>query len=193
MPTSTDGACSIHSVWGDWVEGALFKSDARSFLRDTFGPTAEDFKTNLGSPELLADLEVALWDLLLPIAKQTVNFGDDSHLGDKEARHVWNTLLRQYPGVAARCLQAGCADEECFRKYRACKDKIIQEFASVCIAGLRSNFIMPLMCSLGMLDKYTTEESFDFVGDKRLSNFDALFMQTAGAHEGKRLLWKKLV
>ena len=92
MRTSADGACSIHAVWGDWVEGSLFKRNARGFLSTTFGPTSTDFRKKLASSELLAELEIALWDLLSPIAKQSINEGADTHLRDKEAYYVWNIL-----------------------------------------------------------------------------------------------------
>ena len=102
---------------------------------------------------MLAELEIALWDLLSPIAKQCVNEGADTHLRDKEAYYVWNILHHKYPAIAARCVHAARADAECFQKFRECKDRIITEFASLCIADLRSTFIKPLMGSLGMLDK----------------------------------------
>ena len=34
VETAGDGACAIHSVWGDMEHGRLFKEDARSMLRD---------------------------------------------------------------------------------------------------------------------------------------------------------------
>ena len=71
MNTAGDGACSIHSVWGDWENGELFMRNARSFPSDAFGPTAERFRPSLKSDELMAELEVALWVLLAPIAKQS--------------------------------------------------------------------------------------------------------------------------
>ena len=40
--TIGDGACGIHSVWGNFVNDTLYKLDAREFLRAGFGPTAED-------------------------------------------------------------------------------------------------------------------------------------------------------
>ena len=58
ITTTADGACSIHSVWGDLVGGELFKRNARSFLREAFGPTAERLKYKLSSQELLGDMEV---------------------------------------------------------------------------------------------------------------------------------------
>ena len=41
--TVADGACAIHSVWGEWSKGRLFKADARKFLGAAFGSTAQFF------------------------------------------------------------------------------------------------------------------------------------------------------
>ena len=68
--TTGDGACAIHSVWGDSLEGMLFKADARKFLGDASGPNARMLKSKLSSKELFADLEVAVWEQILPFAKK---------------------------------------------------------------------------------------------------------------------------
>ena len=36
MSTVGDGACAIHSVWGNLVNGTLYKPEAREFLRASF-------------------------------------------------------------------------------------------------------------------------------------------------------------
>ena len=81
IATTPDGACSIHSVWGDLLGGELFKRNARSFLREAFGPTAERFKSRLSSEELMGDMEVALWEMIAPIAKQSDPFDNPSYEG----------------------------------------------------------------------------------------------------------------
>ena len=70
--TTGDGACAIHSVWGNPLEGMLFKADARKFLGDAFGSNAQIFKSKLSSKELFADLEVAVWEQILPLAKKNL-------------------------------------------------------------------------------------------------------------------------
>ena len=107
MPTAGDGACAIHSVWGEWECGELFKRDARSFLFEAFGPTAEIFKSRLSSEELLGDMELGLWDLIQPIAKQSDPFGAPLHAGGNEGQHVWHCLLASSFDVAQRCVGAG--------------------------------------------------------------------------------------
>eukprot|EP00959_Pyramimonas_sp_CCMP1952_P171351 3580596-Pyramimonas_sp.AAC.1 len=45
---------------------------------------------------------------------------------------------------------------------------------------------MPVMRSLGLLDKYTAEASDEFCGGRRLSKCEALFAGTAGARGWRR-------
>eukprot|EP00959_Pyramimonas_sp_CCMP1952_P105567 2207192-Pyramimonas_sp.AAC.1 len=61
------------------------------------------------------------------------------------------------------------------------KTRIMQEFGSLCVEDFQDVFIMPLMRSLGLLDKYTAEASDEFCGGRRLSKYEALFAGTAGA------------
>ena len=76
--TIGDGACSIHSVWGDWLDGMLFKANTRKFLGDAFGSTAEILRSGLSSKELFADLEVAVWEHILPLARKAAPFSKSS-------------------------------------------------------------------------------------------------------------------
>ena len=94
MPTKGDGACAIHSVWGNEVDGELFKSNARWFLRDAFGPTAAGFKSKLASEILLGEMEMALWELIAPIAKQSGILGPPPNAGVQEGQHVWKCLVQ---------------------------------------------------------------------------------------------------
>ena len=89
MRTRPDGACAIHSVWGKWLEGEFFKADARSFLAEAFGPTAEDFTRNLASPEVLNQLEMEVWGLISPLAKQSNNLGASPLAGEPEGQEIW--------------------------------------------------------------------------------------------------------
>eukprot|EP00959_Pyramimonas_sp_CCMP1952_P108691 2272669-Pyramimonas_sp.AAC.1 len=62
----------------------------------------------------------------------------------------------------------------------------MQEFGSLCVEDFQDVFIMPLMRSLGLLDKYTAEASDEFSGGRRLSKCEAPFAGTAGAREWHR-------
>ena len=59
--TCADGACAIHSVFGDFVGGQFVKAKAMTFLRDTFGPTAGAFASRLNDATLLQDIKNVLW------------------------------------------------------------------------------------------------------------------------------------
>ena len=98
--TIGDGACGIQSVWGNFVNDTLYKLDAREFLRAGFGPTAEDFRARISSVEHMETMEVALWDMIAPIAKHVVPFGAKPHAGYNEGQLVWNCLLELSLDVA---------------------------------------------------------------------------------------------
>ena len=181
--TTGDGACSIHSVWGHWVSGALFMRDARSFLRVSFGKTAEEFQSRLCCADLMIEIEVALWDMLAPIVKQLGHLDMPPRTGDNEGRLVWHCWLESSRDVAQRCFDAGRADMEKFRIYRECKERVIQEFGCLCVSAFEDVFIMPLMTSLGLLEKYMGELSLEVAEGRRLSKYETLFAGSAGARE----------
>ena len=101
LHTVADGACAIHSIWGDWLCGMLFKADARKFLGDAFGSTAEVFKARLSSKELFAELEIAVWEQILPLARQSsAPLANPAQVADREGQHIWNCLLHPCQGVS---------------------------------------------------------------------------------------------
>ena len=138
-----DNCCQFNRFW---LSARRVRID-RLFLRDAFGPTAEHFRSRLLSDEVMAELEVALWELLAPIAKQSGPFGSAPHMGTNEGKRVWNCLLESSCDVARRCFDAGRADVENFRAYREYKEKVMQEFSSLCIDAFQDIFVMPLMQS----------------------------------------------
>lgn len=186
MSTDGDGACAIHSVWGNFVNGTLYKPEARDFLRAGFGPTAEHFRTRIASVEDMQTMELALWDMILPIAKQDAPFGAPPHAGDKEGKLVWNCMLKLSSNVAWKCFEAGQADKKRFQLYWKCKENVIQKFGSLCVEAFDTIFIHPLLSSLGLLEKYTGEDSFEVSEGRRLTKYEALFLGTAGARKWHR-------
>ncbi len=95
-------------MWGNFnVNDTLYKLDAREFLRAGFGPTAEDFRAIISSVEHMETMEVALWDMIAPIAKHVVPFGAKPHEGYNEGQLVWNCLLELSFDVARQCFDAG--------------------------------------------------------------------------------------
>ena len=101
----------------------------------------------------MIEIEVALWDMLAPIVKQLGHLDMPPRAGDNEGRLVWHCLLESSRDVAQRCYDAGRADMEKFRIYRECKERVIQEFGCLCVSAFEDVFIMPLMNSLGLLEK----------------------------------------
>ena len=192
MRTCSDGACAIHSVWGQWLEGLeeweFFKADARSFLAEAFGPTAEDFTRNLASPEVLYQLELEVWGLISPIAKQWNNLDASPLEADFEGQEIWRCLLESSPAVAIRCLEFEQSQEEAYRRYRQGKDKIIHAFGCLCTDAFQDIFIRPLLESLGLLEKYTEEVSSEMTQERCLSKFEAMFVGTAVAQQWQRTL-----
>ena len=75
---------------------------------------------------------------------------------------------------------------EKFRVYRECKERVIQDFGCLCISAFEDVFIRPLMNSLGLLDKYMGESSLEYAEGRRLSKYEMLFVESAGAREWQR-------
>ena len=157
-------------MWGKIVNDTLFKLDAREFLRVSFGPTAEDFRARISSVEHMETMEVALWDMIAPIAKHGYT------AGYTEGQLVWNCLLELSFDVARQCFDAGQADVERFRLYRECKENIIKEFGSLCVEAFKTIFIQPLLSSLKLLEKYTREDSLEVSEGRCLTKYEALFL-----------------
>ena len=63
--TKGDGACAIHSVFGDDVSGEFVKANARAFLLEEFGDSAEIFSSRLQDPALFQNVQDVLWKGLL--------------------------------------------------------------------------------------------------------------------------------
>ena len=70
VATSGDGACAIHSVFGQWRDGCFAKKDARMFIRRTLSSTAGVFKEKLSSEALLQEMEMALWELIRNVLRE---------------------------------------------------------------------------------------------------------------------------
>ena len=134
----------------------------------------------------MIEMEVALWEMLSPIVKQLDHLDMPPCTGDNEGRLVWRCLIESSRDVAQRCLDAGRADMEKFCIYRECKERVIQEFGCLCVSAFEEVFIMPLMTSLGLLEKYMGELSFEVAEGRRLSKYGTLFAGSAGTREWQR-------
>ncbi len=59
-PTVGDGSCGIHSVFGKLTHRGFLRQNARAFLVDSWGPTAEDLRLHTNDDALLRDVENVL-------------------------------------------------------------------------------------------------------------------------------------
>ena len=150
VKTAGDGACAIHSVWGEWKNGHLFKDAARSFLRQAFGETATHFRDNLKSDTLFLQLEVGLKELLSPILEHPRAMQQKLDVGSDEGRRLWMQLVGNSPNIAQRCFESVQADIERFSAYKNAKEKVIQEFGALCASDFADAFIKPFLIHLGM-------------------------------------------
>ena len=139
LPTCGDGACAIHSVWGEWEGDALVKRNARAFLRESFGQTTAEFEARLLSADLKSEMEMALWDMLKPFAENS------DHVDSQEGRHVWHTLSVHSPHIAVRCIEAVQTADHDFRIYKMCKEQMIQSFGTLCVDSFRNVFVVPFL------------------------------------------------
>ena len=186
IATSSDGACSIHSVWGDAVNGELFKPNARSFLREAFGPNAGHFAAKVASDELIAEIEIAVWEMIAPIAKQSILGNEAPEANDHEGKLLWNSILASSAEVAQRCCDACETDMLNFQIYRESKEDVMKRFSSLCTEAYRDSFIQPLMESMGLLEKYREELSGAFHAGRRLSKYELLFADSGDAQALQR-------
>ena len=181
IPTTSDGACSIHSVWGGMVHGELFKPEARSFLREAFGADAHQFKTRVASPELVAEIERGVWEMLAPMAKQTVLWARTTAWNRPEATLLWSSLLQKSGEVADRCCEAWRTDMWSFPRYRAAKEDMNAKFCILCTGGYGIYFVRLFLESVGMLDKYMIEQSEAFEAARNLTKFELLLANSDAA------------
>ena len=150
VDTAGDGACSIHSVWGEWKNGYLFKDNARSFLREAFGETATHFRDNLKCEKLFVQLEVGLKELLSPILEHPRAMHQKLDVGSDEGRRLWMQLVGNSPNVAQRCFDCVQADIARFSAYKNAKEKVIEDFGAFCVSDFADAFIKPFSIHLGM-------------------------------------------
>ena len=134
VKTAGDGACAIHSVWGEWKNGYLFKDNARSFLREAFGETAIHFKANIKSNKLFQELQVGLKELFSPILEHPRAMHQKLDVGSDEGRRLWMQLVGNSPNVAQRCFEGVQADIERFSAYKHAKEKVIEKFGAFCLS-----------------------------------------------------------
>ena len=100
-PTNGNGACSVHSVFGENRRGMFEKVGARQFLRDQFGQDADTFAARLGDVATLSELGYTLWqELVQPCATEVAGLVSSRWTARPEGNMVWTKIAYSDPVVA---------------------------------------------------------------------------------------------
>ena len=175
--TMGDGACAIHSVFGEAHDGGFKRANARQFLRNTLGETADVFTARVGDVAIVSELVDVLWqELIQPCAAKKVGLRI-------EARLVWDEITRTNPPLAQLCVEVAASEQRTYEEFMVVRGNAISEFAMLCIPSLEQSFVRPLLVHLDLLEEYEREQAEGC--DAAVSKLKALF--TPGAHR-KRLL-----
>ena len=170
--TVGDGACSIHSVFGERTPQGYYAAKARSFLREALGETAAIFRARLQDPAVEAQLASVLWlELILPIVSEHAGVMARQVRHSKEELLVWEELQRDR-ALLGLCVDTAVARAERRHVFNEKRQRMVAAFGTVCIEPLRESVVRPLLLSLDLLDDYCNEESC--LG---CSKYDALFQR----------------
>ena len=135
--TNGDGARAIHSVFGERHHGLFWKKDARIFLRNTFGPTADMFSARLGDAAILSELRNVLWqELLKPYVAKEAGLHDSRFVLRREGGMIWNQMKRSREDLVQQCVDAFRSEHHAYEKFMAVRHRIVTEFAHLCIRPL---------------------------------------------------------
>ena len=103
--TNGDGACAVHSVFGENRRGMFEKVGARQFLRDQFGQDASTFFARLGDVATLNELGYTLWqELVQPCAAEVAGLVSSRWIVRPEGNMVWTKIAHSDPAVAMHCV-----------------------------------------------------------------------------------------
>ena len=120
-----DGACAIHSVFGDDVSGEFVKANARAFLLQAFAISAEIFLSKLNDAALFQNLQDVLWkELLKPCASLTAGVHDEHFVVQEEGEMIWDQLLHTKPEVRAHCIQAAETEAATYQSLKQKRSRI---------------------------------------------------------------------
>ena len=159
VPTAGDGACAIHSVFGNTTDerGCLKLWNARQFMRAQLGNSIEEFQEKVNDPNLCFALANDIWlEAIKPLAtaKLFPNTGivDTGH----EANLIWKFIEKE-PALCAMILcdvQALHDKETLFLKKR---NDMADAFAPLCVRPLEHCFLRALFAVLGKTDEYCNQ------------------------------------
>ena len=149
--TMGDGACAIHSVFGEAHDGGFKKANTRQFLRNTLGETADVFTARVGDVAIVSELVNVLWqELIQPCAAKKVGLRT-------EARLVWDEITRANPPLAQLCVEVAASEQRTYEQFMVARVNAISEFAMLCIPSLEQSLVRPLLVHLELLEEYEQE------------------------------------
>ena len=185
-PAVGDGACAIHSAFGTLTSRGFFRQNARAFLADAWGTTAEDLRRHTKDDALLRDVEDVLWqDLVKPCAAQEAGIEDGNLTVREEGLMVWAEVCK-VPDLRQRCIETVLEQEATYAALRRERNHVVQVFRQLCVRALEHTFLRPLLSSLGLLEEFCLT-AFVLPGSPTVRNkFDALFVhenQTSRLHQ----------
>ena len=172
--TKGDGACAIHSVFGDDVSGEFVKANARAFLLDAFGDSAEIFELKLQDPAVFQNLQDILWkELLKPCASLTAGIDNERFAEQEEGKMIWDQLLHTKPNVYANCIRAAEEEAAAYQSFKQKRNGIVEIFGTLCTRSLEFIFVRPLLESLDIFNDFCTSVVVE--DGRSISKLDALF------------------
>jgi hypothetical protein len=122
LPTVGDGACSYHSVYGDYnLQGQLFSFDARRRICAALEPSPAGLRRRYVDSDLAAKLVAIDASLRNELAVPGVLDSDES----SEARCFMSALRRMNPGLAAEAEEAARARRRAQQDEAAARGKVV--------------------------------------------------------------------
>ena len=184
--TKGDGACAIHSVFGEDLHGEFEKEGARTFLRDMFGPTAGDFSERVGDAAVLSEIECVLWqELVQPCAARDAGIRSSRLALRPEGNIVWAEMTRRNFVFAQRCVAAAGAEHRSYEEFTNVRANVVNEFANLCVRSLEYSFVRPLLEHLGLMEEYEHQTVRVQETGAMVCKLDMLF---SGGPQARRLL-----
>ena len=178
--TCGDGACAIHSVFGELHRRGFYKASARSLLRHHFGPAADVFTIGVNDAHTLLEIRHALWqELLQPCAAQEAGLHDGVRARKPEGEAIWAVLKNKNPEVACECVEALRSERVRYTRFMATRVAVADALGALCTRPMEHVFIRPLLRHLGMLQEYVEESVCPEDAARSLSKYGALFAHGA--------------
>ena len=163
--TNDDGACGIHALFGTASHRGLHKADARFFLRQSLGNTAEDVRRNATNRRggILCRLMNRLWyDVMKPQAQFDAHMRDAlPHLLPEE-RRIWENV-KQDRQLFHSCLAAVTEEHRKKTVFAQKRLAVVESFRALCREDLKEIFLAPLLSSMGLKESYFEEMEMEDV------------------------------